>query len=66
MWYVEEQIAGGHGELVIEGEVKGSGARSHKTKVFNLGVTDILITSLLVATVQCIVDYLAASLAPIH
>lgn len=54
------------GELVIEGEVKGSGARSHKTKVFNLGVTDILITSLLVATVQCIVDYLAASLAPIH
>lgn len=54
------------GELVIEGEVKGSGTRSHKIMVLNLSIIDILISSLLVVTVQCIVDCLAASLAPIH
>lgn len=61
-WYVEEQITDQHdwntGELVIHDEVKGSRARSCRTKVLNC-------ISLLVVAVLCVVGYLAASLVSI-
>lgn len=58
-WYVEEQITDQRdwniGKLVMHDEVKGSRARSCRTKFLNCN-------SSLVLAVLCILGYLAASL----